>query len=150
MPEIISQPLNNPTLTYDLDPFGRQTLENLAKWAKFVGIMNIITGILYALSIFAFAIPIAVIGIFTIIMGTKLNSAGDYLRIALYNGDSPSLYLALDQIRSYMTINGILQIIMISIVLLVIILFAIFGYALSDFINEGEFEYSLRSIIGKI
>lgn len=141
MPEIIKQSIDSPYLNFALDPFGRQTLEKLAKWAKFVGIMNIITGTLYALTIFIFAIPTALIGVFTIMMGTKLNNAAGHLRFALYNDDSPSLSLAMDQIRSYMTINGILQIIMIAMILLVIIFLAIFGFAISDFLNESGFDY---------
>lgn len=141
MPEIIKQSIDSPSLNFAMDPFGRQTLEKLAKWAKFVGIMNIITGTLYALTIFIFAIPTALIGVFTIMMGTKLNNAAGHLRFALYNDDSPSLSLAMDQIRSYMTINGILQIIMIAMILLVIIFLAIFGFAISDFLNESGFDY---------
>lgn len=141
MPEIIRQSIDSPSLNFAMDPFGRQTLEKLAKWAKFVGIMNIITGTLYALTIFIFAIPTALIGVFTIMMGTKLNNAAGHLRFALYNDDSPSLSLAMDQIRSYMTINGILQIIMITMILLVIIFLAIFGFAISDFLNESGFDY---------
>lgn len=141
MPEIIKQSIDSPSLNFAMDPFGRQTLEKLAKWAKFVGIMNIITGTLYALTIFIFAIPTALIGVFTIMMGTKLNNAAGHLRVALYNDDSPSLSLAMDQIRSYMTINGILQIIMIAMILLVIIFLAIFGFAISDFLNESGFDY---------
>lgn len=133
-------------IDFTVDPISRTTLDKLAKWAQITGILNIILGTLQALTIFVFALPVAVVGIATIVMGTKLTSAASYLRLALYNQDLPSLHLALDQVRSYMTINGILLIIIVGFIILGILMIAFFGAAISDFYDSG-FEYSLKSIL---
>ena len=57
MSDINQAPLEN-TLNYNLDSFGLLTLEKVVKWTKFVGIMNIITGVMYCLlMILFFSIP---------------------------------------------------------------------------------------------
>jgi len=131
---------------FTVDPFSRSTLLKMAKWAQVLGVANIILGTLQALTILVFAIPLAAIGIVTIIMGTKLTGAASYLRLALYNQDLPSLHQALDQIRSYMTINGILQIIIVAIIIIFLLIITIFGFAISDFYESG-FEFSIKHFL---
>ena len=53
-------------LIYTLNSAGQLTLDGLQKWTKFVGIMNIITGIIYCLTIFIFSIPTVIMGVVTI------------------------------------------------------------------------------------
>ncbi|MFQ6612269.1 MAG: DUF5362 family protein [Fidelibacterota bacterium] len=123
----------NGTVNYPLDAFGRYTLERLAKWGKFVGIVNIITGIVYTLTILVFLIPTAVIGVLTIIMGTRLNNAANQLNYTIYANDSTSFSIALDQLRSSIMINGIIQILTIAGIILMVILLSIFGMVITDY-----------------
>ena len=51
-----------PKLIFSLDEKGRLLIERFYKWTKFVGIMNIILGIIYCLTIFIFSIPTVMIG----------------------------------------------------------------------------------------
>ncbi len=133
MKATITEPGDKGVVHFSLDPYGRATLEQLAKWGKFVGIVNIITGIFYALSILIFLIPTAVIGILTIIMGTRLNNAANHLNYTIYAQDSASFSVALDQLRSSLMLNGIIQIVTMAGILLLLLLFALFGMAITDY-----------------
>ena len=86
----INQVSSENQLNYTLDSFGIITMERLCKWTKFVGIMNIITGIIYCLSIIILSIPTVIMGIITIVMGTKLTSSSNYLQFAVEHKDGPS------------------------------------------------------------
>ncbi len=117
----INQITPQNSLNYNLDSFGLLTLEKLIKWTKFVGIMNIITGALYCLTILIFFIPTAIMGVITIFMGTKLTNAANHLQFAVQNKDSISFTTAMDQFRSYFLINGVLLIITIAFLALCLI-----------------------------
>ena len=109
-------------LNYNLNNHGLLTMSNLAKWTKIVGILNIISGALYCLTILIFAVPTVVIGIISIVMGTKLTVAANHIEFAIQNKDQESFTIAVDQLRQYFLINGILLIVTVSIFLLVIII----------------------------
>ena len=106
MSEIDQVSMEN-TLNYNLDSFGLLTLEKLVKWTKFVGIMNIITGAIYCLTLLFFSIPTAIMGVITIVMGTKLTNAASHLQFAAQNKDAVSFATAMDQLRAYFLINGV-------------------------------------------
>ena len=150
MSDINQAPLEN-TLNYNLDSFGLLTLEKLVKWTKFVGIMNIITGVMYCLlMILFFSIPSAIMGVITIIMGTKLTNAATHMRFAAENKDAVSFTTAMDQLRAYFLINGILLIVFIAFILLGLIFISFFAGSLMDFFNESGFDYTVRTTTAKI
>ena len=149
MSDINQAPLEN-TLNYNLDSFGLLTLEKLVKWTKFVGIMNIITGVMYCLMILFFSIPSAIMGVITIIMGTKLTNAATHMRFAAENKDAVSFTTAMDQLRAYFLINGILLIVFIAFILLGLIFISFFAGSLMDFFNESGFDYTVRTTTDKI
>ncbi|MDP6339888.1 MAG: DUF5362 family protein [Candidatus Marinimicrobia bacterium] len=135
------------SLNYNLDSFGLLTLDKLVKWTKFVGIMNIITGAMYCLTILIFSIPTFIMGVITIIMGTKLTNAASHLQFAVHNKDSISFTTAMDHFRSYFLINGVLLIITISFIALCLIFFSFFFGSIMDILNESGFDYSLSRVI---
>jgi len=150
MSDINQAPLEN-TLNYNLDSFGLLTLEKVVKWTKFVGIMNIITGAMYCLlMILFFSIPSAIMGVITIIMGTKLTNAATHMRFAAENKDAVSFTTAMDQLRAYFLINGILLIVFIAFILLGLIFISFFAGSLMDFFNESGFDYTVRTTTAKI
>ena len=150
MSDINQTPLEN-TLNYNLDSFGLLTLEKVVKWTKFVGIMNIITGAMYCLlMILFFSIPSAIMGVITIIMGTKLTNAATHMRFAAENKDAVSFTTAMDQLRAYFLINGILLIVFIAFILLGLIFISFFAGSLMDFFNESGFDYTVRTTTAKI
>ena len=130
-------------LNYNLDNHGLLTMSNLAKWTKIVGILNIISGALYCLTILIFAVPTVVIGIITIVMGTKLTVAANHLEFAIQNKDEESFSIAIDQLRQYFLINGILLIVTVALIGLVIILLIFFAGFFMDLINQSGFDYSM-------
>ena len=150
MSDINQAPLEN-TLNYNLDSFGLLTLEKVVKWTKFVGIMNIITGAMYCLlMILFFSIPSAIMGVITIIMGTKLTNAATQMQFAAENKDAVSFTTAMDQLRAYFLINGILLIVFIAFILLGLIFISFFAGSLMDFFNESGFDYTVRTTTAKI
>ena len=130
-------------LNYNLNNHGLLTMSNLAKWTKIVGILNIISGALYCLTILIFAVPTVVIGIITIVMGTKLTVAANHLEFAIQNKDEESFTIAIDQLRQYFLINGILLIVTVALIGLVIILLIFFAGFFMDLINQSGFDYSM-------
>ena len=149
MSEIDQVSMEN-TLNYNLDSFGSLTLEKLVKWTKFVGIMNIITGAIYCLTILFFSIPTAIMGVITIVMGTKLTNAASHLQFAAQNKDAVSFTTAMDQLRAYFLINGVLFIIFIVFIALGLIFISFFAGSLLDFFNESGFDYSVTTTTTKI
>lgn len=91
---------------------GREYLEQMSKWAGFVGIMTIIFGALSALAgVFAFLVG-AIPGIITIILGVKLRNAKKYADELLASGqDEARMNLLLANLNSYFKIQGILIIV---------------------------------------
>ena len=134
-------------LNYSLDNYGLLTMSNLAKWTKIVGILNIISGALYCLTILIFAVPTVVIGIITIVMGTKLTVAANHLEFAIQNKDQESFTIAIDQLRQFFLINGILLIVTVALIGLGIILLIFFAGFFMDLINQSGFDYSMISKI---
>ena len=134
-------------LNYNLNNHGLLTMSNLAKWTKIVGILNIISGALYCLTILIFAVPTVVIGIITIVMGTKLTVAANHLEFAIQNKDQESFTIAIDQLRQFFLINGILLIVTVALIGLGIILLIFFAGFFMDLINQSGFDYSMISKI---
>jgi len=143
----INQLSSDNTLNYHLDSFGLLTLEKLVKWTKFVGLMNIITGAMYCLTILVFSIPTVIMGIITIFMGTKLTNAANHLQFAVQNKDSISFTTAMDQFRSYFLINGILLMITIAFIGLCLIFVIFFFGSIMELFNESGFDYSISAML---
>ena len=146
----INQLSSENTLNYHLDSFGLLTLEKLVKWTKFVGLMNIITGAMYCLTILVFSIPTVIMGIITIFMGTKLTNAANHLQFAVQNKDSISFTTAMDQFRSYFLINGILLMITIAFIGLCLIFVIFFFGSIMELFNESGFDYSINAMLNII
>ncbi|NQU27573.1 MAG: hypothetical protein HQ528_04730 [Candidatus Marinimicrobia bacterium] len=111
-------------------------LEKLATWSKLVAIINIIFGIINCLTIFVMAIPIVVVGVIMILMGTKLNSATAHFRYGLYQKDSESFVEGLNQIRQYLLYNGILLLMTVILFAVVIIIALTAGEAINELMQE--------------
>jgi len=133
----------NNKLEFLLDFKGIETLKKLALWSKFVGIMNILVGVLYTLSIFIGAIPAVIIGVIYILIGTKLNTASAQLKFSLETKESEGFVSAIDNIRSSIYLNGILFIISLVIFALVLLFLLLFGSVFRDILYELTGNYSL-------
>ncbi len=103
---------------------------NMTGWLKFLGIINIISGALSALSIVGI-----VVAWLPIWLGVLLLQAGNRASNAAYSKDPRELVAMLDKLRLYFVIQGILFIIMIAFV--VISIFA-FGSFFSGVMSQFE------------
>jgi uncharacterized membrane protein YesL len=116
------------------------------KWTKIVGILNIALGAVYCLSILFLSLPTFIMGIITIIMGSKLVTASNHFQYAVQNKDEESFITAVDQLRQYFLINGILLIITFVIIGLLLLFVSFFSGLIMDFLNESGFDYTISSI----
>ena len=132
-----------PQFIFSLNAEGRLTIDRLKKWTKFVGIMNIISGILYCLTIFILSIPTVVMGIVTIFMGTKLTIAANHLEYALNNSDNKSFQIAIDQLQRYFFINGGLLIASLVFIVFLLTILSLFASVFIEFWNNQSFNYSI-------
>ena len=130
---------SNFKLTLSLDSEGRALIEKLYKWTKFVGIMNIVSGAIYCLTIFIFSIPTVVMGIITILMGSKLTISADHLRYAYDNNDNKSFQIALDQLGRYFVINGALFILTLVFILILLLIVSMFAGIFIEIFNDFKF-----------
>ena len=116
-------------------------LSGLSKWSKIVGVFHIVLGILYCLSIFLLIIPAVIMGAFFILLGTRLTNASAYLKYCLQEPDEETIMHALDNVRKYMFLNGIMFIVMFVLVLIIFTVILVFGIALFDIIGEMTNPY---------
>jgi hypothetical protein len=101
-------------------------------WMKFVGVLLIITGVFYALSIVGI-----IIAWLPIWMGIVLFQAGSSSEQAFFSGDKFSLLKSLNQIKLFFTIMGIMSLIGILLSVIGVIMFIVGGFALSEYFDYG-------------
>ena len=116
-------------------------LSGLAKWSRIVGVFHIVLGILYCLSIFLLLIPTVIMGVFFILLGTRLTNASAHLNYCLQEPEEETIIHALDNVRKYMFLNGIMFIVMFVLVLIIFTVILVFGIALFDIIGEMTNPY---------
>ena len=117
-------------------------LSGLAKWSRVVGVFHIVLGILYCLSIFLLLIPTVIMGVFFILLGTRLTNASAYLNYCLQEPEEETIIHALDNVRKYMFLNGIMFIVMSVLVLIILVVILVFGIALFDIFSEVTDSYT--------
>lgn len=103
----------------------REQLQQLSKWAGFVGIMTIISGALSAIGgLFMFIVG-AIPGVITIILGLKLRGAKRYADelLACSTEDETRINLLFMNLNTYFKIQGIL--------IIVVLVFAIISFIMA-------------------
>jgi len=103
-------------------------------WMKLIGILMIIAGVGYCLTIIGI-----IIAWLPIWMGVILYQAGSSSEQAYFNGDKYSLLTSLNKLKLYFTIMGIMT--LISIVLMVIMLIAVLagGLAFGEYFDSYNY-----------
>ena len=140
----ISQKTTDPQFIFSLNAEGRLTIARLKKWTKFVGVMNIISGAIYCLTIFILSIPTVIVGVVTIFMGTKLTIAANHLEYAMENSDNKSFQIAIDQLQRYFLINGGLLIASLVFIVFLMTILGLFANVFIEFWNSQSFNYSIK------
>jgi len=138
-PQIIDS--NQANIEIPLTLKNINVLSGLVKWSKIVGMFHIVLGIIYCLSIFLFMIPTVVIGVFFIILGTRLTNASANLRYSIQDPNEETIILALENLKKYLFFNGIMYIVMFLFVLIILTVILVFGVALFDILREATNPY---------
>ena len=133
----------NKEENFKLSMQDKLSVDSLYRWSKFVSISTIVLGSITFLSIFFLAIPTAIIGIVTIVMGVKLNIASNHLRYAVQVNNKESIFIAADHLRQYFTFNGIIIIISMIFLIITAIIFVLFAGAIIDIFNQSGFDYNI-------
>ena len=128
---------------FKLSAQDKLSVDSLYKWSKFVSICTIVLGSITSLSIFFLAIPTAIIGIITIVMGVKLNIASNHLRYAIQVKSKESIFIAADHLRQYFTFNGIIIIISMIFFVIIAVIIALFAGAIIEIFNQSGFNYTI-------
>lgn len=126
-------------IVYELDSEGFYILDKLSKWNKIIGIFFIMMGIISLLGIFADSSNFAMV-LFTILLsifmeylGTRLTSAASHFKYSLYQEDSKSLKIGMNNLRQYFMITGISYIAIMIFMIIAMIVGAFFGFNVDEF-----------------
>lgn len=103
-------------------------------WMKLIGILSIISGVLYAVTIIGI-----VIAWLPIWMGVILYQAGSSSEQAYYNGDKYSFLKSMNQLKLYFTITGIMTLIGIIFAGIMIMMFLIGGLAFGEYFDHNYY-----------
>ena len=133
----------NKEQNFKLSAQDKLSVDSLYKWSKFVSICTIVLGSFTSLSIFFLAIPTAIIGIITIVMGVKLNIASNHLRYAIQVNSKESIFIAADHLRQYFTFNGIIIIISMIFFIIIAVIITLFAGAIIEIFNQSGFDYTI-------
>ena len=133
----------NKEYNFKLSAQDKLSVDSLYKWSKFVSICTIVLGSITSLSIFFLAIPTAIIGIITIVMGVKLNIASNHLHYAIQVSSKESVFIAADHLRQYFTFNGIIIIISMIFFVIIAVIIALFAGAIIEIFNQSGFDYTI-------
>lgn len=126
-------------ITYDLDSEGFYILNKLSKWNKVIGILFVVMGIISLLGIFtdssnfAMVLFTILLSIFMVYLGTRLTSAASHFKYSLYQQDSESLKIGMNNLRQYFMITGISYIVIMIFMIIAMIVGAFFGFNVDEF-----------------
>ena len=103
-------------------------------WMKLLGVLLIIGGVLYAITIVGI-----IIAWLPIWMGVVLYQAGSSSEQAYFNGDKYSLIKSLTQIKLYFTTMGIMTLLSIILMGIMIVAFIIGGLAFGEYFDHNYY-----------
>ncbi|RLD33022.1 MAG: hypothetical protein DRJ15_14050 [Bacteroidetes bacterium] len=103
-------------------------------WMKLIGILMIIAGVFYALTIVGI-----IIAWLPIWMGVVLYQAGSSSEQAYFNGDKYSLLTSLNKLKLYFTIMGIMTLITIALMVIMLIAVLAGGLAFGDYFDSYDY-----------
>jgi hypothetical protein len=103
-------------------------------WMKLIGVLMIIGGVLYAITIIGI-----IIAWLPIWMGVVLYQAGSSSEQAYFSGDKYSLIKSMNQLKLYFTITGIMTLISIVLAVIVIVVVLAGGLAMSEYFDNYNY-----------
>ena len=126
-------------IIYELDPEGFYILEKLSKWNKIIGIFFIVMGVISLLGIFtdssnfAMVLFTILLSIFMVYLGTRLTSAASHFKHSIYEEDSESLKIGIDNLRQYFMLTGISYIAIMVFMIIAVVIGSYFGFNVDEF-----------------
>ncbi len=126
-------------IVYELDSEGFYFLDKLAKWNKIIGMFFIVMGIISLLGIFTdssnFAMVLFTIflSIFMVYLGTRLTSAASHFKHSIYEENSESLKIGINNLRQYFMITGISYIAIMVFIIIAMVVGSYFGFNVDEF-----------------
>ncbi len=103
-------------------------------WMKLIGVLSIIVGVLYALTLIGI-----IFAWLPIWMGVILYQAGSSSEEAYYNGDKYSFLKSMTQLKLYFTIMGITMLICIILTVIMMIVFLAGGLVFSEYFDNNYY-----------
>jgi hypothetical protein len=126
-------------IVYELDSEGFYFLDKLAKWNKIIGMFFIVMGIISLLGIFTDSSNFAMIlftillSIFMVYLGTRLTSAASHFKHSIYEENSESLKIGINNLRQYFMITGISYIAIMVFIIIAMVVGSYFGFNVDEF-----------------
>ena len=126
-------------IDYELDSEGFYILNKLSKWNKIIGIFFIVMGIISLLGIFtdssnfAMVLFTILLSVFMVYLGTRLTSAASHFKYSLYQEDSQSLKIGMNNLRQYFMITGISYIVIMIFMIIAVVVGSYFGFNVDEF-----------------
>ena len=126
-------------LIYELDSEGFYFLDKLSKWNKIIGIFFIVMGAISLLGIFtdssnfAMVLFTILLSIFMVYLGTRLTSAASHFKYSIYEKNSESLKIGINNLRQYFMITGISYIAIIAFMIIALAVGSYFGFNVDEF-----------------
>ena len=126
-------------IVYELDSEGFYFLDKLAKWNKIIGMFFIVMGIISLLGIFtdssnfAMVLFTILLSIFMVYLGTRLTSAASHFKHSIYEENSESLKIGINNLRQYFMITGISYIAIMIFIIIAMVVGSYFGFNVDEF-----------------
>ena len=126
-------------IVYELDSEGFYILDKLSKWNKIIGIFFIVMGTISLLGIFTdssnftMVLFTILLSIFMVYLGTRLTSAASHFKHSIYEEDSESLKIGMNNLRQYFMITGISYIALMIFMIIVVVVRSYFGFNVDEF-----------------
>ncbi len=105
----------------------KQTAQNMSAWLKFLGIVNIVSGAITAISIVGL-----LIAWLPIWMGVLLFQAGERAANARHSEDFSYLAQMMDKLKTYFVINAVLIIVVLAFVLILVVFAGSFFHEITN------------------
>ena len=125
-------------IVYELDSEVFYFLDKLAKWNKIIGMFFIVMGIISLLGIFtdrsnfAMVLFTILLSIFMVYLGTRLTSAASHFRHSIYEENSESLKIGINNLRQYFMITGISYIAILVFIIIAMVVGSYFGFNVDE------------------
>ena len=125
-------------IVYELDSEGFYFLDKLSKWNKIIGIFFIVMGVISLLGIFtdrsnfAMVLFTILLSIFMVYLGTRLTSAASHFKYSIYEKDSDSLKIGIDNLRQYFMLTGISYIAIMLFMIIAVVIGSYFGFNIDE------------------